>query len=117
MKSLTLDTNESPDGVPSRLSINDCLDELAVPERTINFEETLITTPSGVTRRLQMLNDNSKTGMLGYSLSDAPEGFVATVDDHRIRAPRPEQTQALKDEIRKVEHFFASLRTIPESEL
>lgn len=63
MKSLTLDKNESPEGVPSRLSINDCLDELAVPERTINFEETLITTPSGVTRRLQMLNGNSKTDM------------------------------------------------------
>lgn len=117
MKSLTLDTNESTEGVPSRLSISDCLDEFAVPERAINFEESLITTPSGVTRRLQMLNGNSKTDMLGYSLSDAPEGFVATVDDHRIRAPRPEQTQALKDEIRKVEHFCASLRTIPESEL
>ena len=50
MKSLTLDTNESPESVPSRLSISDCIDEFAVPERTINFKELLITTPSGVTR-------------------------------------------------------------------
>ena len=75
MKSLTLDTNESPEGIPSRLTISDCLDELAVPERAINFEESLITTPSGVTRKLQMLNGNSKTDMKkcilitnGYSL-------------------------------------------------
>lgn len=50
MKPLTLVTNKPPEDVPSRLSISDCLDEFAVPERTINFKELLITTPSDVTR-------------------------------------------------------------------